>query len=168
MIRQVKCLLAFVLVATISSQAVADDAEQFLEYYSWWDGKWEVQAKEGDQVTTNSMEITRQEPNCHLVKGGGISLWGYDPSRKKWVGSGFNDQGEFFTTVLDRHKGKQVRPGTEIRAKSRIRETDGRIVTAEETWSYIDENTARITVKYETKKGEPRPAAEWTIKRVSR
>jgi hypothetical protein len=165
MINRLKYALAIVLVTGVTQLAVADEAEQFLEYYSWWEGNWEVELKNGDEVITQRMEISTQKPNCHLVKGGGISLWGYDPARKKWVGSGFGRKGDFKTTVFDRHEGKKIRPGSENHARSRTRKVDGTVVLADETWAYLDQNTAKISVKGKTGEGESVPDVEITCRR---
>jgi hypothetical protein len=150
----------------IHQLAVADEAEQFLGYYSWWEGNWEVEVMKGDEVTTLQMEISRHEPNCHLVKGGGISLWGYDPARKKWVGSGFNSEGELTTTAINRHEGEKIRPGAKNHARSRTRKVDGTVVLGDETWAYLDQDTAKITVKSKTDQGESLPNVEWKCRRL--
>ena len=109
-----KSVMVALLLCGMGQSVAADEAEQFLKYYSWWEGSWDLTMKVGAEVTESQFEITRHAPGCHLVEGGGsISLWGYDPKRKKWIGTGFDADGSVTTFVLERHTGEKIRPGDE-------------------------------------------------------
>jgi hypothetical protein len=141
-----------------------DEAEEFMKYYSWWDGSWDVELTQDGEVTSLVMEISKPEANVHLVSGFGVGLWGYDGKRKKWIGRGFEVDGSFFTTVLKEHPGAVVKPGDVQYATTTSKRTDGSIVKAEETWTYVDENTATIVGKMTTEEGEE-SSFEYTCKR---
>ena len=154
------CLFVF----SMAGVGAADEAAEFMKYYSWWDGSWDVEMQDGGESSKFQMEITKHEPNCHIVSGGGISLWGYDPKRKKWVGTGFNKDGGFTTTVLQPHDGGSIKPGAVNRATVTVKNPDGKVVKGEETWSYIDEDTCKTVGKTTTAEGET-STYEYTCKR---
>jgi hypothetical protein len=110
MTRQV-CIVAVGLCLGVCQFAAADEAEDFMTYYSWWDGEWQVEVKTGDETETTHFVIEQHKPGCHLVKSDeGIAIWGYDPGRKRWVGTGFDSDGSRFTTIIERHKGDTIKP----------------------------------------------------------
>ena len=107
------------VVIGLCQWAMAGEAEDYMKYYSWWNGEWEVETKIGDEIESDHFVIQQHEPACHLVKSkGGISLWGYDPGEKKWVGTGFDADGRRFVTVIERQQRDSVKPGDVNRSKT--------------------------------------------------
>ena len=149
--RAVLSCLFFMLLAGFVR---ADEPAKFMKFYSWWDGSWDVELKKDGKAEELSMTITRPESDVHLVQGFGVGLWGYDPKREKWVGTGFADDGSFFTTVLKSHPGEVVTPGMKQEATTTTKNADGTITKGQETWTYVDENTATIVVKTTDEDGE--------------
>jgi hypothetical protein len=150
------------LVCGMGQFVAADEAKDFFKYYSWWEGSWDTEATEGEEVVRGEMVVTRQEPNCILANGGGVSLWGYDPKRKKWVGTGFGPEGSLRITVLERHTGERIRPGTVDHATVTTKNADGSIEKGEATWTYVDDNSYKIVIKRKAQDGEALPDLEWT------
>ena len=163
--RHVFSLVATSLIVGFCSLASGDEGENFLGYYSWWEGTWDVETKVGDDVQKSEFVIERRKPACHVVAGDSTSLWGYDPELKQWVGHGFDGDGSRFRTVLDRPKADKITAGVVDRAKGVSWQTDGTKVIVEETWSYIDNNTAVIQQVRKTTDGKKLPNLVWTSKR---
>jgi hypothetical protein len=144
MMRAGICCLLLVLCASVGH---ADDAEKSMKFYSWWDGNWDVELKHDGEVEKFIMKITRPSPNVHLVEGFGVGLWGFDPKRKRWVGTGFTSDGSFFTTILKGNPGEVVTPGTKQEATTTSKNPDGSVEKGKEIWTYVDADTATVVAK---------------------
>ena len=155
MVRLIVRMVGAGFVIGLCPWAIAGEAEDFMKYYSWWNGEWEVETKIGDQMDSDHFVIQQHEPACHLVKSkGSISLWGYDPGEKKWVGTGFDAEGRRFITVTERHKRDAIKPGNVNKSKTVSWLPDGTKVVSEGTWTYVDENTAELRDSRITASGE--------------
>jgi hypothetical protein len=150
-------VLTLGLILGFCHAATADEAADFLKYYGWWEGEWEVEGKVGDEVQTSEMVIERHAPACLLVKWEGISIWGYDPAKKQWVGSGFGLDGSRFTALVDRPKGQTIEPGDVHKSQGEAWQPDGTKVISETTWKYIDENKAELRQTSKTEDGQALP-----------
>ena len=146
--------LGCLVLASMARVVSADEAADFVKYYSWWEGGWNVETQQGDEATTSPMEITRHPGNCHLVAGANTGLWGYDPKRKKWVGTTYNSDGSVGVSVLDRHSGDKLGAGVVGHSTLTVKQADGTVSKGEQTWTYVDENTVRMVSKTTTPEGE--------------
>lgn len=130
-------------------------------------GEWEVESRVGDETQTATMTIERHAPGFHALKfdGGGISLWGYDPLLKTWVGTGFNSDGSRFTDVLKPPASKVIQPSVVNKSQVEVWQIDGTKVTAESTWSYEDDDRVIIRQLLKTASGDALPSVVFACKR---
>lgn len=102
MIRSLIFLPIFSL--TFRMQASADDAARLKEYFSYFEGTWQITKLNGSE--TGSITIKRGEGGaCHVLdyrfgNDRRTELWGYDPTTKHWMAIGFNQNGERFSQVM--------------------------------------------------------------------
>jgi hypothetical protein len=89
---------------TFRMQARADDAARLKEYFSYFEGTWQITTLNGSE--TGSITIKRGEGGaCHVLdyrfgNDRRTELWGYDPTTKHWMAIGFNQNGERFSQVM--------------------------------------------------------------------
>jgi hypothetical protein len=89
---------------TFRMQARADDAARLKEYFSYFEGTWQITKLNGSE--TGSITIKRGEGGaCHVLdyrfgNDRRTELWGYDPTTKHWMAIGFNQNGERFSQVM--------------------------------------------------------------------
>jgi hypothetical protein len=84
--------------------ADADEAARLMEYFSYFEGKWQITELNGDRK--GSMTIRRGEGSTshvleyRLGQERKTELWGYDPISKHWTAIGFAQNGERYSQVM--------------------------------------------------------------------
>jgi len=84
--------------------AGADDATRLREYFGYFEGTWQIRELNGSE--TGSITIKRGEGGTSHVldyrfgDDRRTELWGYDPTSKHWMATGFNQNGERFSQVM--------------------------------------------------------------------
>jgi hypothetical protein len=102
MLRSLTLRSVFTLIS--GPYACANEATNLLEYFSYFEGTWEVTDLNTDGK--GSMTIRRGESGtCHLLEyrvgdERKTELWGYDPTGKCWTAAGFNQNGERYCQVM--------------------------------------------------------------------
>jgi hypothetical protein len=83
---------------------MSDEAARLMEYFSYFEGTWQVTDLNGDGK--GSMTIKRGEGGTSHVLEYRLGderkteLWGYDPTSKNWTGIGFAQSGERYSQVM--------------------------------------------------------------------
>jgi hypothetical protein len=84
--------------------ADADEAARLMEYFSYFEGTWQITELNGDRK--GSMTIRRGEGSTshvleyRLGQERKTELWGYDPISKHWTAIGFAQNGERYSQVM--------------------------------------------------------------------
>ena len=93
-----------VFVLILGSYACADEATRLMQYFSYFEGTWQVTDLNGDR--RGSMTIKRGEGGTsHILEyrlgdERKTELWGYDPTSKNWTAIGFAENGERYSQVM--------------------------------------------------------------------
>jgi hypothetical protein len=96
---------------TLGPSACSDEGTRLMEYFSYFEGTWQVTDLNGDGK--GSMTIRRGEGGTSHVLEYGLGeerkteLWGYDPTSKNWTAIGFAQNGERYSqemTKLSKHE----------------------------------------------------------------
>lgn len=116
----------------------ADEAARLLEYFSYFEGTWEVTDLNADGK--GSMTIRRGESGTSHVLEYRVGeerkteLWGYDPTGKCWTAIGFNQNGERYSQEMaEVPKNATAKPGDRWSDKH-----EGVLPSGEKTSSRLD------------------------------
>jgi hypothetical protein len=152
--RRGRMLLVAVGAILLTCQQVGaeDEAERHLKRSRWWLGTWDFRITEGNEVVDSELVIT-ETPASILVVGPGTSVWGYDPHLKKWVGTGFETDGNHFRDVVESDGAAELGPGVVQDSQRTIWRANGDKITARQTWSYGENDTVTIRQERTTDQG---------------
>jgi hypothetical protein len=158
--------IALTLCLAALQSSSASEGRRFLERYGWWDGSWDFEAREGDEVTRGEFVVSRRAGDSHFVEGTlGTGLWGYDPQLKRWGGFSFASDGSLERTILHSSAEETLGPGVVETAHAEIWRADGTKVISEETWTYLDDNTVTVRSVRKSENGEELSEIEFTNRR---
>ena len=148
MLRSLTLCTVFVLIFV--PYACADEATRLMEYFSYFEGTWQIIDLTGDGK--GSMTIKRGEGGTsHVLEyrlgdGRKTELWGYDPTSKNWTAIGFAQNGERYSQVMmEVPKHETPKPGDRWSDKH-----EGVLPSGEKTSSRLDfsiESKDSYTVK---------------------
>jgi len=130
---------AFVVGMLYTESAVASEAEDFHEYYRYFQGKWIFVDSGKETVVECEDRVTYNY--CHAGKA--IELWGYDSVKKAWSGYGFGGNARW-QWVLDRPEGEAITAGLRGGAVGTMWLADGTKISMKDDVVFIDNDNFEI------------------------
>ncbi|MFP6633238.1 MAG: hypothetical protein VCD16_11435 [Planctomycetota bacterium] len=145
----------------------AGEAEDFFKFYSWYQGKWQIEKETDGKKETFKGECYGSAGGCNIFVGKGeTSVWGYDPKTRQWTGVGQLDTGSRFVMTISRPPGEKFEPGMTFTFKGTIWHADGKVNYVTSEFTCVDANTSRSVATGIDQDGKAIPKVIRTFKRI--
>ena len=145
----------------------AGEAEDFYKFYTWYQGKWQIEKETEGKKETSKAECYGSAGGCNIFVGKGeTSVWGFEPKTRQWTGVGQLENGTRYIMAISRPPGPKFIPGMVFTFTGTFWHADGKVnyVTIKSTC--VDENTLRGVVTGTDQDGKAMPKVFRTLKRI--
>lgn len=159
--------LAVVATCCFPGSLRAAEAEDFFEFYSFYQSKWQVEEKKEGKKETYQGECYGSAGGCNIyVDKRETSVWGYDPKTRQWTGVGQLDKGSRFVMAISRPPGAKFKPGMTFTFTGTIWHADGKIHYVTSKSTCINEDTIHDVITGTDQNGKAIPEVIKTLTRI--
>ena len=145
----------------------AGEPEEFFKFYSWYQGKWQVEKEESGTKQTFTGKCEGSSGGCNIwVDKSETSIWGYDPKTKQWTGVGQLDNGSRYLRVITRPPAPAITAGVKFTFKCTTWNADGTVHYETIKFTCIDANTSRSVITRIDQDGKQLPTITTVAKRI--